>query len=142
MRVLLLSLVLLVVPAVARAQEVPRVVTSGFQAYQAGDYDAALDAWFAGWDAEDVDPLKPQFQRVFEQMETQSGKYAGFDIVGTVPWGTRAMRVYALVMYQERPLYAFFDVYQSTGEWRVLNITVNTDVAAVFPAGMLVPPGH
>lgn len=142
MRVLLLSLVLLLVPAAARGQDVPPVLASGFAAYASGGYNAALDAWFAGWDAEDVDPLKPQFERVFQQMETQAGKFVGSDIVGTVPWGTRGMRVYALVMYQERPLYAFFDLYQSTGDWRVLGITVNTDVSVVFPPGLLIPPAR
>lgn len=141
MRALLLSLLLLVVPAGAAAQPVPELVSRGFAAYETGGYSAALDAWLAGWSPDDVAPVKAGFEPVFQQMEEQAGRYVGPELLGTAGWGEHARRVYALVLYEERPLFARFDLYQVDGQWRVLNITLNTDPERVFPPGLLVPPG-
>lgn len=141
MRVLLLSMLLLAVPAAARAQEVPALLTRGFAAYETGGYSAALDAWLVGWGPDDVTPVKEGFIPVFQQVEDQAGHYVGSEFLGTVMWGEHSRRVYALVLYEERPLYARFDLYQIDGTWRLLNLTVNTDVERVFPPGLTVPPG-
>jgi hypothetical protein len=141
MRALLLSMLLLAVPVAAKGQEVPEIVTRGFAAYESGGYSAALDAWLAGWGADDIKSVKGEFIPVFIQMEEQSGAYVGSEVLGTVRWGEHARRVYALVMYEERPLFARFDLYQVGGQWRVLNVTLNTNVEQVFPAGLLAPPG-
>jgi hypothetical protein len=141
MRALLLSILLLVVPAAARAQAVPELLTRGFEAYERGGYSAALDAWFTGWGPDDVDPVKGRFVEVFQQMESQAGPFVGSEFLGTVLWGEHSRRVYALVLYEERPLFARFDIYQIDGVWRILNISLNTDPEQVLPPGLLVPPG-
>ena len=141
MRALLLSLLLLASPIAARAQPVPELVPRGFAAYETGGYSAALDAWLMGWGADDIPPIKSRFADVFQQMEREAGHYVGHELLGSVLWGEHTRRVYALVMYEERPLFARFDLYQVDGQWRVLNLTVNTDPEQVFPPGLMVPPG-
>lgn len=141
MRTLLLAILLLALPVAASAQPVPELVSRGFAAYETGGYSAALDAWLAGWGPDDVAPAKAGFTPVFQQMESQAGHYVGSELLGTVGWGEHARRVYALVLYEERPLFARFDLYQVDGQWRVLNMTLNTDPERVLPPGLLIPPG-
>ncbi len=141
MRALLLTILLLTVPAAAGAQPVPELLSRGFAAYETGGYAAALDAWLVGWGPDDVAPIRAGFEPLFQQVEAEAGHYMGSEFLGTVGWGEHARRVYALVLYEERPLFARFDLYQADGVWRVLNLTLNTDPERVFPPGLLVPPG-
>lgn len=143
MRILLALLALVLAwPAAGAAQDVPPILIRGLEAYQAGGYQAGMDAWLEGWGEKDRQPFESQFIPLFQQLEIQAGEYTGYEILGMVRWGERSRRVYLLMFYEERPLYCRFDLYQSGGAWRVMNITVNTDPQQIFPSEMLSPPAY
>ena len=143
MRYLLLLSVILLRPAPASAQtdlsDVPAVVTDGLAAFVAEGVDAALDVWLQTWPDEDVAVGRPQLRSAFQRLHEQAGSLMGHDFVGSAPWGQRARRVYFVMLYEKQPVYARFDVYRATNEWKVVNLTVNTDPALIFPPDLFVP---
>ena len=140
MRNLLLSSILLLCAAPVSAQsDVPDVVTDGLAAYAGRGVDAALDVWLESWSDEDRAVARPQLRTVFQRFDEQAGPMLGYDHVGFARWGERAGRVYVIMLFENQPIYARFDVYRPTNRWNVVNVTVNTDPAQVFPPELFMP---
>jgi hypothetical protein len=139
---LLLLIVLFLTPECLTAQEeAPEIVLQGLQTYQSVGAPAALDVWLRGWSAADATSAKSQLLPLLQQVEEATGARKGHDVIAVVALGTHFRRVYGLLLHEQRPVYLRFDVYRVAQDWRVLNLTFNTDPAQVFPAEMLIP-GH
>ena len=137
------SLLLAFAPLRASAQQAPPpgIVTQGLDLLTTAGPDAALDAWLKWWPADTRAGAKAQLLGGLTQIQTVTGQARGYDFLGSADWGPHVRRLYFTVLAKDRPFYARFDVYQTSGEWRVLNVTLNTDPAEVFPPGWLMP-GH
>jgi hypothetical protein len=93
-----------------------------------------------GWDAESIAQARTQLANTFGELEQVAGRAMGSEVLSTVAWGTHVQRTYVVYLNERRPLYGRFDTYLTGGDWKVLNITVHTDPAQVFPPDMLVAP--
>ena len=127
--------------AAAQSVAVPPIIRTGLEAIRTGGVEAALDAWLDGWGAEAASSGKAQLLPTFREIETVCGTFTGYDALGTAAWGPHTLRMYYVLLGKQRPAYLRFDVYQSDGRWRVLNVTINTDPAQVLTPEMLAPHG-
>ena len=126
-------------PLDAQQTEVPPIVTQGLEALRTKGVAAALNIWLAGWNAEEAATARSQLQPVFTRFARGAGRMAGHDFAGTAHWGARTRRIYAVLIYENQPVYARFTVYNTRGGWKVTSLNVNTDVAEIFPPGMFEP---
>ena len=137
------SLLLAASPMRASAQQAPppAIVTQGLDLLRTGGSDAALDAWMKGWPTEAAASARAQLLHGLNEVVAQTGTVSGYDYLGSADWGPHVRRLYFTVLGKDQPFYARFDVYLTSGEWRVMNITLHTIPTEVFPPGLLMP-GH
>lgn len=138
-RFLLLLCVLLPASAQAQSAEPTGLVVEGLEAYATRGTDAALEVWLTGWSAEDDAVARPQLRNLLYRFDEAAGAMLGHDIAGMASWGDRAGRIYAVMLYETQPIYARFDVFMPDSTWRIVNVTINTDPAQIFPLDMFVP---
>jgi len=127
------------VVAQVRERDLPPVLTHGLEAFKSAGFDAALDAWLEGWDAESAEAVRSQFRPALAQFDTLGGRFKAYEAFAVVHWGQYAQRVYLILLYERRAIYGRMDFFQAADAWRVLNITFNTDPNAVFPPELLIP---
>jgi hypothetical protein len=136
---LCLLVLCLTLPSPAAAQEIEPapIVTDGLAAYQRAGGDSAVSVWTRGWEATDsakVTVLKDNLAA----MEQTFGKMQGFEVLHTFTLSRRVRRSYAVIWVVVRPVFVFFQAYQAPeGDWRVLDLTWNTNWKEVFPATLV-----
>ena len=125
----------------AQAQDpLPPIVTAGLEAYRQEGPSAALDVWLQGWAAETQKEAKSRLLGPMEEIVRIAGAPSGFDYLGPAVLGPHTRRVFVVLLHEQRPAFLRLDIYRTAaGEWRVLNVTVNTEPGQVFPEQMLVP---
>jgi hypothetical protein len=127
-------------PATAQAAaEAPRVVITGMDRARAGEIEAAIHVWAAGWDGPADGGKVDQLIEGFRPIREIAGKAAGYDILGVETVSPHLKRVYALMRYQYLPAYFSFTVYdrgERTPDWIVSTIRWNTDPLQVLPASI------
>jgi len=135
------ALMLFLSPARVRAQQSapPPIIVEGLDVLRTTGADAALDVWMKGWPPASAAEGKAQLLRGFTDVEAVTGRVTGYDSVGSADWGPHTRRLYFTLLGKDRPSFLRIDVYQTGGVWKVLNITLNTDAAEVFPPGLLMP---
>lgn len=122
----------------AQANDVPPLVTAGFDAYGAGGADSAIAVWFQGAPL-DNEEARATMHRAFETMHRQAGNLHGYDVLTSFAIGSRVRRVFAVMHYDVRPGFLVLDVYHSPSGWTLQNIAFNDTPEKVFPTTLLVP---
>lgn len=137
---LAVTMLLVLIPVGAHAQQVPPppIVIRGLEVLGTSGPSAALDEWLKGWPADAA--LRSQLLRFFEDVQAYAGKAKGYDYLGAAEWGSHTRRLYFTVLGENRPYYVRFDVYLAAGGWSVVNVTMDTDPARVFPPELFIPP--
>jgi len=137
------SVLLALGPMRVSAQQAPppAIVTQGLDLLRTSGTSAALDAWLKGWSDESAVAAKSQLLPVLDEIQRVAGTVSGSDFLGSADWGPHTRRLYFTVLAKNQPFYCRFDVYLAGGEWRVVNVTLHTNPAEVFPPGLLMPGG-
>ena len=134
----LLSL-LLIIPSGASAQEVEPapIVMEGLAAFQRNGSEAAIAAWTHGWDIGDsskVSVLKESLANIRQAY----GEVEGYEVLHTSTLSSRIRRTYAVIWFDGRPLFTFFQAYEAPeGRWRILDLKWNTNWSEVLPASLV-----
>jgi hypothetical protein len=126
-------------PLYGQANGPPAVLTSGLDAYRANGAAAALDLWLKGWPVSEDSTARATLTASLQQVEGIAGRMTGYDVIGSASWGEHTQRVYVVIQFERRPLYARFDAYDSGRGWRLVNLTWNAEPQDVFPPEMLMP---
>jgi hypothetical protein len=123
------------VPAVAQtraADDIPKIVLAGLDAYKAEGADAAMKAWIKG---SPLDGSKDALSQanVLRQIQDFYGSYKTFDLVHTRILSPNIRVIYLSLNYEKGPLFAKFVVYQTVQGWILTTFTFNTKDELIIP---------
>lgn len=119
-----------------RPPDVPSIVTAGFAAYESKDSRAAIGVWLNGSPASSPATVE-QMIASFAPIELAYGSVIGHEIVRVVPVTPSFRRIYAIIRYERGPLFVSFDCYQTSKDWIIPMLLVNTRASELFPASVL-----
>ncbi len=127
--------------AAAQAADVPPIVTAGLEAYRANGLRAALDVWLKDSPVGGNPAATTQLVQGLAPIEALYGRMIGHDILRTVNIGPHVRRVYAALLFERGPLYAFFDCYQTPRGWIIPGFLTNTKPQEILPPALLAGQG-
>lgn len=139
MKRLLLLATLLAAPAGLRAQkpDVPAVVIQGLDVYVKAGGDSALKVWLAWWSADDSAKVH-ELSMFFSILKGSLAVPKGYEVVASVPLGSRVRKTYVVVWFDVKPVYLTFHSYRTpAGDWHVTYLGGNTDVQKLWPPDVL-----
>jgi hypothetical protein len=119
--------------AAAQGSTVPEVVVRGLDAYHEFGRDSALAIWTHSWDRQRDSASIASLRNGFADADRRFGPLNGSDMLGQVEIGRAVRRVYTVLRYQIRPIFARFDLYADNAAWRVTNITSTLEPEQVIP---------
>jgi len=122
----------------AQVKPTQPIVIEGLEAYRLNGADSALSVWVAGW-AQADSGSRNALRESLRQVEAASGRFVGHDIVATAEAGSGFSRVFVVMRYESRPLFARFDVYRPESDWKLVAITWHTNANEVWPTELLLP---
>ena len=118
--------------AVSYAEEVPKLVTSGLEAYKTTGSTEAFALWLKGSPLETDKTTLASLKDSFTQVETMYGKMIGYDVLRTVKISAHTSRVYAEIQYEKGPLFMYLDCYRSVNGWIVSVMKFHTDADRIL----------
>jgi hypothetical protein len=130
---------LLTIPSTSSAQEAEpaTIVTDGLAAFQRSGSEAAVAAWTQGWSPDDSSKVRV-LKESLAAMGQAYGEVEGYEVLHTFTLSSRIRRTYAVIWYDGRPLFAFFQAYEAPeGHWRILDLKWNTNWTEVLPATLV-----
>jgi hypothetical protein len=132
---------LLTLSATAGAQQAapPPIVEAGFEAFLAQGPTAAIETWFKGSRLEGDEATMQTFVEQFQNFGGAAGPVIGYDIVRVFPIGQHLSTTYAILQYEQDPLFILMTFYEGAGGWRLRNIEFNDEAEELFPAALLEP---
>jgi hypothetical protein len=137
---LCLALVALIHQAQAQTSQTPPILIAGLNAYIAFGHDSALAIWERGSPARGQASV--QVRRGLEDLEASYGRATGFDILANVAIGSRVVRTYYVVLFENGPLYGLFDSFRTATTQIMTGFLLNSKPQEILPAAMLAPPTH
>jgi hypothetical protein len=118
--------------AASYAEDVPKLVTNGLDAYKATGSTEAFAIWLKGSPLEADKTTMSSLKDSFTQVETMYGKMIGYDILRTVKISSRTNRIYAEIQYEKGPLFMYIDCYKSLNGWIVPMMRFHTDADKIL----------
>ncbi len=115
---------------------VPDVVTKGFDAYTKSFSDA-VDAWFKDSPLSKDLATKTNFMSALSGFETGYGKYIGWELVKVVNLTPSTCVVYAVLKFENGPVWMAFMCYKPKDAWIVSSMNLNQNPQPVLPPAML-----
>jgi hypothetical protein len=114
------------------ADDVPKILLSGFEAYKVQGPDAALKAWIKGSAIDGSREALSQANNL-RQIQDFYGPYKGFHVIQTRNLTPSTRVVYLTVDFDKGPLFAKFTLYQAESGWIVVNFIFNTKEEVILP---------
>ncbi len=126
-------------PAAPAATVVPDVIVSGYKAFLASGYAAAVAAWSANSPLAIDGATLAGISNVLLNESNLGGNFVGADVIRVVNLSASAELVYALTRYQHGMLFMSFTCYKPspTDKWLVTVIDVDKDPAKILPTNIL-----
>ena len=125
-------LFLFLVASASYAEEVPKLVTGGFETYKTTGSTEAFAVWLKGSPLESDKTTLASLKDSFTQVETMYGKMTGYDVLRTVKISAHTNRVYAEIQYEKGPLFMYLDCYRSANGWIVSVMKFHTDADRIL----------
>jgi hypothetical protein len=132
-RIIYTSLLVLLLCTVSYADETPKIVNDGMEAFKTAGFGGAFDVWLKGSPLESDKTTTMNLKGSFIQIETMYGRMTGYEILKTVKVSSSTIRVYAEVRYEKGPLFMFLDCYKSAGGWIIPTMRFQTDADKILP---------
>jgi len=117
----------------AQSGTAPTIILDGMRAYLAKGPDSAVRTWTRNWSPADSGQIATLVQSL-RAVEAQYGRFEGHEVLRNAPLGSRVQRTYLVMWYERRPLYAFFQTYETGSVWKVIDLTWDPDWTKAFPA--------
>jgi len=124
---------------VSHADDVPKLITSGLEAYKATGSAEAFTLWLKGSPLEADKTAMATLKDSFTQVETMYGKMIGYEILRTARISSHSSRIYTEIQYEKGPLFLYMDCYKSVNGWIVSMMRFHTDADKILTAD--VPSG-
>ena len=123
--------------AASSAEEVPKLVTSGLEAYKTTGSAEAFTLWLKGSPLEADKTAMASLKDSFTQVETMYGKMIGYEVLRTAKLSSHSSRIYAEIHYEKGPLFLYMDCYKSLNGWIVPMMRFHTDADKILTADSL-----
>ena len=127
------SLLLILLSSFAYADEVPKIVINGMEAFKTGGFGGAFDIWLKGSPLESDKTTMMNLKGNFTQIETMYGKMTGYEILRSIKVSSSTSRVYAEVRYEKGPLFMVIDCYKSANDWIIPMMRFETNADKILP---------
>jgi hypothetical protein len=134
--VALIAVALLSAQAVSGQQPLPPPIAAGLDSLQKGRCEAAFHLWASGWTSSE-DVAKRQTLVGGCEMLARLGPLRGHDIIRTVDVGPHLKRVYALLRYENQPVYLLVVAYRPHDRWKIASVNWHTRSEHVYPPDIL-----
>lgn len=125
-------------PVCAQTSSVPKVISDGFATYKAVGADKAVESWFAGSLLATDLAAKAKFVTVLTNFEVKNGRYSGYESIGSVVLSPSVKYCYVVFLYDNAPLYAWFEVYTVGDKDIVTSYQTNPIATEILPASFFV----
>ena len=132
-RLRLVVIALCFVSMTAYADEIPKIVTSGLEAYKTTGFDGAFNIWLKGSPLESDKTTLMKLKGPFTQIESMYGKMIGYEVLRSIVISSSTTRIYAEIRYEKGPLFLFFDCYKSPDAWIIPMMKFHTELDQILP---------
>lgn len=126
-------IVVIFVSATAYADEIPKMITDGFNTYKKSGYESAFNVWLKDSPIENDKTTMMNLKGSFTQIETMYGKIIGYEILKSVKLSSSTIRIYAEIPYEKGPLFMYIDCYKSQKGWIVPIMRFHTEAENILP---------
>ena len=116
------------------ADDLPPIVSAGFDAYSAKGADEAWRAWGLEGAQKGIGQkgeLGAEDKAKFLAMPY--GKPLGYEVIRKFDVSSSYQTVYVLWRFEPRPLFCMFVCYRGREEWKILNFFVSSDPRELLP---------
>ena len=136
-KILLVLITLVFVSAPSYADNVPKIVIDGMNAYKTAGYNEAFTTWLRGSPMESDKTTTMNLKGGFTQVESIYGKMISYEIIKTIKISSSSNRVYAEINYEKGPVFMFLDCYKSPNGWIIPLMRFNTEADKILPNDFL-----
>ena len=118
--------------AASFAEDVPKLITGGLDAYKTTGSAEAFTIWLKGSPLEADKTAMASLKDSFTQVEAMYGKMIGYEVLRTVKISSRTSRIYTEIQYEKGPLFMYLDCYRSLNGWIVPMMKFHTDADKIL----------
>ncbi|HXY54696.1 MAG TPA: hypothetical protein VEM40_08505 [Nitrospirota bacterium] len=119
------------------ADDVPRIVLDGLNAYKSAGFTEAFNVWLKGSPMESDKTTTMNLKGGFTQIESIFGKMIGYDVLKTTNISPVTNRTYIEINYEKGPLFLYFDNYKSPSGWIIPTMKFHTEADKILPSDMI-----
>jgi hypothetical protein len=113
---------------------VPKVISDGFVTYKEIGAAKAVDAWLAGSLLANDARGKSSLVASLKSFEAINGSFSGYESIGAVTLSPSVRYCYIVLLYDNAPLYASFEVYATGGKDIVTAYRIDPHADQIVPA--------
>ena len=119
------------------ADNTPRIIVSGFDAYKAEGPEAGIKAWMKGSPLEGSRDVLSQANNL-RSIQDAYGAYRRFELVSVHDVSPSVRILFMTIAFDKGPLFARFVAYRSapTDDWILTSFDFNTKPEQIFPLGL------
>lgn len=133
-RMVLVSLALILLSAISYAEDAPKKVIDGMEAYKTAGFGGAFEIWLKGSPLENDKTTMTNLKGALTQIESTYGKMMGYEILRVVKISAITIRTYAEIRYEKGPLFLYVDCYKTAAGWIVPMMRFHTEADKLLPA--------
>jgi len=136
-KIIIASLVLMLLAVTAYAENTPKIVTDGMEAFKTSGFEAAFDVWLKNSPMDNDKTTISSLKGALVQIEGLYGKMIGYEILINYKLSSTTVRTYAEIHYEKGPVFLFFDSYKTATGWVIPMMRFHTDANQIFPEAFL-----
>jgi hypothetical protein len=132
-KILIVVMALCFISAVSYADDVPKIVIDGLNAYKTSGFGEAFNVWLKGSPMESDKTTTMNLKGSFTQVESIYGKMMSYEILKSINISSLSNRIYTEILYEKGPLFMIFDCYKSSNGWIIPTMRFNTEADKILP---------
>ena len=132
-KLLIVVMALVFISAASYADDVPKIVIDGLNAYKTSGFGEAFNVWLKGSPMESDKTTTMNLKGNFTQVESIYGKMTSYEILKSINISRLSNRIYAEIHYEKGPLFMIFDCYKSSNGWIIPTMRFHTEVDKILP---------
>ena len=124
----------------AAQREIPKVIRDGLEAFPTQGVEGAVRVLTPGWTSEDDRRKQDYVIQTLTGIAEATGRPTGSDIAYVHKVSEHVRKFYVVLLFEKMPVYLNLTAFQPIGgDWRVVNLSFNTNMKEAFPAWMADP---
>lgn len=141
-RSILLPLLFILLSAVSYADDAPKIVINGMEAYKTTGFEGAFGIWLKGSPLENDKTTMTNLKGALTQIENTYGKMKGYEVLRVVKISSSTTRTYAEIRYEKGPLFLYVDCYKTASGVIVPMMRFHTEADKILPEDIFRKSGN